>query len=351
MPYFTAEEIPDWTEMDEQSFQTLAENHRREIQFHCYRMLGSMHDAEDLVQETFLRALRGRHQFEGRSSLRTWLYRIATNGCLNVLSKRKIQRRILPDSPLNSESSGDNDTKHNSEILWLEPYPDAAWVDVPDPSPGPGTRYEMRETVRLAFMVAIQYLPPRQRAIILLRDALGWSADETARALDISVASANSALQRARATLAKEFPSGSPHAIMTSTEQNRTLLEQYVKAWETADLDGLIAMLKHDAILNMPPLPQWYRGREIIRKVLADAWSGCHAPPFRVTLTSANDQSALALYSFDRTTSRFKATALNLVEWHGESINKINLFFDTSLFPLFALPLVLSKSASSQPAR
>ena len=345
MSYITAEETPDWTEMDEQSFQTLAESHRREIQFHCYRMLGSMHDAEDQVQETFLRALRGRHQFEGRSSLRTWLYKIATNGCLNFLSRRKIHRRILPDSTPNSELGGNNDNKQNSEILWLEPYPDAAWVDVPDPSPGPGTRYEMRETVRLAFMVAIQYLPPRQRAIILLRDALGWSADETARALDISVASANSALQRARATLAKEFPSGSPNTSITSNEEQRTLLEQYVLAWEKADLDGLIAMLKQDAILNMPPLPQWYRGREIIRKVLADAWAGCHAPPFRVKLTLANGQSALALYSLDRTTSRFKATAINLIEWQGESINKINLFFDTSLFPSFGLPLALPASS------
>ena len=167
--------------MDEQSFQSLAESHRREIQFHCYRILGSVHDAEDQVQETFLRAWRSRHQFEGRSSLRTWLYRIATNTCLNFLSRREIHRRILPDSPFNHESARSSDATHDSEIHWLEPYPDAAWVDVPDPAPGPDLRYEMRETVRLAFMVAIQYLPPRQRAIVLLRDALGWSADETGR--------------------------------------------------------------------------------------------------------------------------------------------------------------------------
>ena len=204
----------------------------------------------------------------------------------------------------------------------------------------------MRETVRLAFMVAIQYLPPRQRAIVLLRDALSWSADETALALGISVASANSALQRARATLAREFPAGLPSKSEKPTEPDRTLLERYVQAWERADLDGLIAMLKKDAILNMPPLPQWYCGQQSIRKVLADAWAGCHTPPFRVIATSANDQSAFALYSLDKTTSKFKATALNLVEFQGASIGKINLFLDTSLFPFFGLPLVLSKSKS-----
>ena len=169
-------EVFNWAEMDDQTFHNLAEGYRREIQFHCYRMLGSVHDAEDLVQETFVRALRGRHRFEGRSSLRSWLYRIATNACLNALSSRAIRRRILPDSS-DQESDGNIQAEVNHEIPWLQPYPDAALGRIADTAPDPGVRYEMRDTVRLAFMAAIQYLPPKQRAVVLLRDAMGWSSE------------------------------------------------------------------------------------------------------------------------------------------------------------------------------
>lgn len=339
----TLPEVPNWAEMDEQTFQHLAEVHRREIQFHCYRMLGSVHDAEDLVQETFIRALRGRRQFEGRSSLRAWLYRVATNACLNALSRREMHRRILPDSS-DHESAGDVEAEINHEIHWLEPYPDAALDGIADAAPGPGVKFEMRETVRLAFMAAIQYLPPRQRAVVLLRDAMGWSADETAQALGMSVASANSALQRARATLAKEFPTGLPNKTPTPTGPDRNLFERYVRAWEAADLDSLIALLKQDAVLNMPPFQQWYRGQENIRMVLARAWAGCHAPPFRVIVTSANQQPACAVYSLERKTREFKAVAINLIEFQSDAIGRMNLFFDSSLFPCFGLPLVLSSS-------
>jgi RNA polymerase sigma-70 factor, ECF subfamily len=343
-------EGPNWTEMDEPTFQNLAEVYRREIQLHCYRMLGSVHDAEDLVQETFVRALRGRPQFEGRSSLRAWLYRIATNACLNSLSRRAIHRRILPDSS-DHDSAGNVEAEIHNEIHWLEPYPDAALDGIADTAPSPALRYEMRETVRLAFMAVIQYLPPRQRAVVLLRDAMGWSADETAQALDMTVASANSALQRARTTLAKEFPTGLPNEKPTPTGPDRSLLEQYVQAWEGADLDSLISMLKRDAILNMPPFQEWYRGHENIRMVLARAWSGCHAPPFRVTATSANQQPAFALYSLDRKTSEFKAVAINLIEFQGDAIGRIHLFFDSSLFPSFGLPLVLPASGRRSAAQ
>ena len=327
--------------MDEQTFQNLAEVYRREIQFHCYRMLGSVHDAEDLVQETFVRALRGRQQFEGRSSLRAWLYRIATNTCLNALSRRAIHRRILPDSS-DHDTDGNVQAEVNNEILWLEPYPDAAMDKIVDAKPDPGARYEMRDTVRLAFMAAIQYLPPRQRAVVLLRDAMGWPADETAQALGLSVASANSALQRARTTLAREFPDGLPAKSPTPTELDQNLVERFVRAWEGADLDGLVALLKRDAVLAMPPFPQWYRGPENIRMVLARAWVGhCGAPPFRVIATTANQQPAFALYSFDPQAAEFKAVAINLLEIQDGAIQRIDAFINPALFPRFGLPLTL----------
>jgi RNA polymerase sigma-70 factor (ECF subfamily) len=336
--------------MDEQTFHDLAEVYRREIQFHCYRMLGSVHDAEDLVQETFVRALRGRQQFEGRSSLRAWLYRIATNACLNALSRRAIHRRILPDSS-DQDSDGKVHAEVNNEILWLEPYPDAAMDRIADSKPDPGARYEMRDTVRLAFMASIQYLPPRQRAVVLLRDAMGWSAEETAQALGMSVASANSALQRARTTLAKEFPNGLPSKRPAPTETHRNLLERYVQAWEGADLDGLIALLKSDAVLAMPPFQQWYRGPENIRMVLARAWIGPLAPPFRLIATSANQQPAFGLYSFDQKTSGFKAVAIDLIEVQGNAIARIDAFINSSLFPRFGLPLALPGSGTPPAAQ
>ncbi len=341
-------EVFNWAEMDDQTFHNLAEGYRREIQFHCYRMLGSVHDAEDLVQETFVRALRGRHQFEGRSSLRSWLYRIATNACLNALSSRAIRRRILPDSS-DQESDGNIQAEVNHEIPWLQPYPDAALGRIADTAPDPGVRYEMRDTVRLAFMAAIQYLPPKQRAVVLLRDAMGWSSDETAQALDISVASANSALQRARTTLSKEFPKGLPNKSPTPTEPDLNLLERFVQAWEVADLDGLIALLKRDAVVTMPPFQQWYRGSENIRLVFARAWAARagHTPKSRLISTSANQQPAFGSYRFDWQTSEFKAYAMILVESQDAAIARIDGFIDSSLFPHFELPLVLPRSGGS----
>ncbi|MGA2245630.1 MAG: sigma-70 family RNA polymerase sigma factor [Verrucomicrobiota bacterium] len=343
-------EGPNWAEMDEQAFQNHAEVYRREVQFHCYRMLGSVHDAEDLVQETFIRALRGRQQFEGRSSLRSWLYRIATNACLNALSRRAIRRRILPDSS-DQDSAGNVEAEINNEIPWLQPYPDAALDGIADQAPDPGIRYEMRDTVRLAFMAAIQYLPAKQRAVVLLRDALGWSADETAKALGMSVASANSALQRARTTLTREFPNGLPNKRPAPTEPDRDLLERYVRAWEGADLDGLIALLKRDAVLAMPPFQQWYRGPENIRMVLARAWVGPLTPPFRLIATSANQQPAFGLYSFDRKASEFKAVAIDLIEIQGDAVARIDAFINASLFRRFGLPLAMPASGTPPAAQ
>jgi RNA polymerase sigma-70 factor (ECF subfamily) len=239
---------------DQDAFQRLAEPYRRELQLHCYRMVGSVHDAEDLVQETFLRAWRGIAGFEGRSSFRAWLYRIATNACLNALAGRA--RRELPEKqgpPSDQPPDRMLESGPATEIPWLQPYPDAALEGIADPAPGPDVRYEMREAVHLAFIAAIQHLPPRQRAVLLLRDVLGWSAAGTARLLDTSVMSVNSALQRARATLEKRLPAGRPSAPPAPNDRQRALLDRYVRAWESADVDGFVALLREDATVSMPP--------------------------------------------------------------------------------------------------
>src|SRR5688572_26268232 len=231
---------------DRNAFETLAEPFRKELQLHCYRMLGSIHDAEDLVQETLLRAWRGLAEFEGRASLRSWLYRIATNACLNALASRKGAQRVLPQAL--GPPSDVRPKIAAEDVPWLEPYPDAALEDIQATPLGPEARYEMREAVELAFVAAIQHLPPRQRAVLLLRDVLGSSAAEAAQLLEMSTASINSALQRARATLGAR--AGSPRLrVADDDERQRALLDRYVETWEASDLDGLIALLKSDAIL------------------------------------------------------------------------------------------------------
>jgi len=231
---------------DRHAFQQLSEPHRRELRVHCYRMLGSFHDAEDMVQETLLRAWRGLQGFDGRASTRYWLYRIATNACLNALAARASAGRVLPEtqSPATERMP---DREPASDIAWLEPYPDSALDRIADDAPGPAARYEMREAVQLAFIAAIQLLPPRQRAALLLSDVLGWSAAESARLLDSSVAAVNSALQRARATLEERLPGGPPRTAVAASDAQRALLERYVRAWESTDVDGLTALLKEDA--------------------------------------------------------------------------------------------------------
>jgi RNA polymerase sigma-70 factor, ECF subfamily len=245
---------------DRDAFHRFIEPYRRELQLRCYRMLGSLQDAEDLVQETFLRTWRGLAGFEGRASVRSWLYRIATNACLNALASRASASRVLPEMH-GPPADQVPDAGPATEIAWLDPYPDAALEGIADLAPSPEARYEMREAVQLAFVATIQHRPPRQRAVLLLRDVLGWSAIEAAGLLDASVASVNSALQRARVTLAKRFPNGRPAASPVPDDQQRALLERYVRAWEGADLDGFVALLKEDAVLSMPPYRQWYLGR------------------------------------------------------------------------------------------
>ena len=343
-----ASETPDPTTLlslakrgDGDAFQRLAEPYRRELQLHSYRMLGSLQDAEDLVQETFLRAWRGLAGFEERSSFRAWLYRIATNACLNALANRA--RRVLPQAhgaPSDQPFDRMLERGPATEIPWLQPYPDAVLEGIADPAPGPEARYEMHEAVQLAFVAAIQYLPPRQRAVLLLHDVLGWSSAESARLLDASVAAVNSALQRARATLGKHLPEDQPNPQPVPDDRQRTLLDRYLRVWESADVDGFVAMLKEDAAVSMPPWREWYRGRESLRRFFDWAWRPGGHGPFRLIPTGANRQPAFAFYCRSDIGTELRAHSIHVLSVLDDSIATLTFFLNPGLFVPFGLPLV-----------
>ena len=328
---------------DRDAFQQLVEPYRRELRLHCYRMLGSLHDAEDLVQETLLRAWRGLSGFEGRASFRGWLYRIATNACFSAIASRGSARRVLPETH-GPPSDQPPDDKPASEVAWLEPYPDTALEGIADTAPGPEARCEMREAVQLAFIATIQCLPPRQRAVLLLRDVLGWTASETAALLDASIVSVNSALQRARATLVKGFPTGRPAVNPAPNDEQRALLERYVEAWEGSDLDGFVALLKEDAILSMPPWRQWYLGRKAIRAFFVWAWDGelPGSRSSRLVPIAANRQPAFALYRCGREDPEWRAHGIELLTLQNNAIAALTIFRDPRLFAAFGLPAILA---------
>jgi RNA polymerase sigma-70 factor (ECF subfamily) len=306
-------------------------------------MLGSVFEAEDLVQETFLRAWRARERFEGRTSFRNWLYRIATNACLNALASLK-SRRVLPDtsgSPFETFPEAPA-----TEMVWLEPYPDSLLEGIVDETPGPDARYETREAVRLAFVAAIQQLPPRQRTVLLLRDVLGWSALETAQLLETSVAAANSALQRARTTLEKHYPADQLADHLTIDAGQRVLLDRYVRAWEGADLDGLVALLRDDALLTMPPNREWYRGRAAIRRFFEWVWRTNGPGPFLFVPTAGNDQPGYAQYDLSPNGREWHAHALHILTHDDNAIAALTVFRDTRLFRAFGLASVLPCEAA-----
>jgi RNA polymerase sigma-70 factor (ECF subfamily) len=322
---------------ERESFGTSVEPYRKQIRAHCYRMMGSFHEAEDLTQETFLRAWRSFHEYEGRSSIKTWLFQIATHAAIDALRQRKRLRRILPASEFASATdvpTGEPPT----DIDWLEPFPDSEIDALPDNEAGPEARYESRETVRLAFVAAIQYLPPRQRALLLLIDVLGWSAKEAAFLIGGSVASVNSALQRARSTLASRYtPSAGIEPLRLQDES--TLLERYVRAWEGKDLDGFVALLKEEATYAMPPWQHWYRGREAIRNFFGVVWP--RYGRFRLVPTRANGQPAFALYVEDKY-GEWRAHSLQVLECEGRFITGLTLFMGPlvpTLFPTFGLSI------------
>jgi RNA polymerase sigma-70 factor (ECF subfamily) len=329
------------TKLDRADFERQVEPYRRQLRAHCYRMTGSPHEAEDLVQETYLRAWRGLGGFEGRGSVKSWLYQIATNACLNHLASRKNQHRLLPEQRSRSAHevpSGPPPT----EIAWLAPYPDSLLEGIADEAPGPAARFESRESVQLAFIALIQQLPPRQRAIVLLCDVLGWSAQEAATLFGGSLVSINSALQRGRATLSKRYPDERPKALPKPDETQSALLESYVRAWESHDVDGFVSLLQEDATYAMPPFEEWYLGRESIRSFFSQVWRSYGG--FRLVATGANRQPAFGLYSTKPGESIYRAHSIQVLELRDGSISALTLFMKPpglELFPLFGLPLTV----------
>ena len=341
------------SERADQAFERLAEPFRREIKLHCYRMLGSLHEAEDAVQETYLRAWRSFSNFEAgssdeRGSFRAWLYKIATNACLSALEERKHQQRYLPDQ-LGPAGPPKMEGGPALDVPWLDPYPDANLESFADAAPNPEVRYTARESVQLAFVAAIQQLPPRQRAALMLCDVLGWASAEAATLLDGSTASINSALQRARETLSQRYSgrdSGSRLPLESqATPAQQSLLGRYLLAWEEHDVDGLVAVLKEDATVVMPPWLQWFIGRGIIGTFFAAAWktcSGLHLLP-----TFANGQPAFAMYEFSGVDKRWNAHSIHVLTLENDAISAITLFLDPHLFQDFGLPQFLPDNANS----
>jgi RNA polymerase sigma-70 factor, ECF subfamily len=280
------------------AFQTLVEPHRASLHAHCYRMLGSVQDAEDALQDTLLRAWRGLPRFEGRSSLRSWLYRIATNVCLKLIQRRP--RRVLPLDYRPAADPHDGPGAPLAEVVWLEPYTDPL-LDADAGLAAPDARYEQRESVELAFVAALQHLPPRQRAVLILRDVFGFSAAEVGEALHASPDAVHSILQRAHRAVEERLPERSQQATMRSLgdERLRRLVDSYVEAWENGDVDAILAMLTEDAVLAMPPRPNWFRGREAVGAFLA-RWPLADDRRWRLVRTVANGQLAFWGYGWDR---------------------------------------------------
>jgi RNA polymerase sigma-70 factor, ECF subfamily len=313
---------------DEAAYASLVESYRGELHAHCYRMLGSVHDAEDALQECLLRAWRALAKFEGRSSLRSWLYTIATNACLTAIEKRP--KRVLPIDYGAAADPHDPPGEPLVESVWIEPYPDEA-LGLEDGLAAPDARYEQREAVELAFIAALQHLPPNQRAVLILREVLGFSAKEVAESLETSVASVNSALQRARAAVDERVPDQSQQETLRSLgdEEIRELVDRYVDAWERNDVDQFAAMLAEDATFAMPPARTWYEGREGIRiwatlSPLSGDWR------WRTVFTRANGQPALGFYAWNEEQQAYLPFALNVLTFRGSLITNVTAFIARS---------------------
>jgi RNA polymerase sigma-70 factor (TIGR02960 family) len=321
---------------DEQAFRGLTDPHRRELHVHCYRIVGSVQDAEDLVQETLLAAWRGIEQFEGRASLRAWLYRIATNRCLNALRDSARRPQQVEVQPMEMPAP-----TRWAEPVWLQPYPDALLADLPDDSPGPEARYEARESIELAFITGLQHLPPRQRAALVLRDVLGFQAAEVAGMLDTSEASVKGALQRARATLAAHRPARERERAPTAgSVREREVVGRFADAVQSGDLDTLVALLTDDAWVTMPPAPHQYQGRAAIGAFLRNRATR-RGGPLRVVPTRANGQPAFGCYFPAPHTAIARPYGLFVLTLDGDRISDITWFSDTGLFPHFGLPRTL----------
>jgi RNA polymerase sigma-70 factor (TIGR02960 family) len=317
---------------DGEAFRALTEPFRRELQVHCYRMLGSLQDAEDVLQDTLMAAWQGLGGFEGRASLRTWLYRIATNRCLNA--RRSASRRPAKEWDI-AEYRPPEPTRF-AEIVWLEPFPDALLEGAMDAPPGPEARYEQAETISLAFVTALQVLPPRQLAVLILRDVLGFHAHEVAEMLDTTIDSVNSLLKRARAGLQRRLSTGAdrePAPAPESPSEQATVAE-FVRAYESGDLDALVGLLTDDVFLSMPPLPLEYEGIDVVRRFYGRMINSGRR--FDLVPTRANGQPAFGAYL--RAPSGIRhGTGLLVLTLTGDRICSVTRF-DTSVLPWFGLP-------------
>jgi RNA polymerase sigma-70 factor (ECF subfamily) len=320
---------------DQREFSGLTEPYRRELQLHCYRILGSLQDAEDMVQETLLRAWRRLDTYEGRASLRAWLYKIATNACFDALHKRP--RRVLPTAHSAPSDPRQPFAPPVTEPIWLEPYPDEL---IAEPETGPEARFSRHESVSLAFLAALQSLPPRQRAVLILCDVLDWRASEVAHLLEVTVPAVNSALHRARVTLKKSYHTRGLAAMSAASVDAalRPLLDRYVRAWEAADIDGLVSLLREDATLSMPPLPTWYAGREAISAAAQDMiFAGEARGRWLMQPLRANRQPAYAVYQRDEA-GAYHAFGVSVLTVEQDRVAEIITFLDPALFTRFKVP-------------
>jgi RNA polymerase sigma-70 factor, ECF subfamily len=319
---------------DERAYGELVGPHRGAVHAHCYRMLGSLEDADDALQEALLRAWRGLGRFERRSSIRTWLYKIATNSCLQLVARRP--RRRLPSGHGPAVAPHTPPGEPLSESVWIEPYPDES-LELDDRTTAPAVRYEQRESVELAFVAMLQHLPPRQRAVLLLREVLDFSANEVAELLDTTVQSVNSALQRARHTAAERVPELSQQATVRSLGDDRTrqLVASYIDAFERADVEGLVAILTEDVAWTMPPLGTWYQGLDavipfLVEYPLSDRWR--HLP------VRASGQLAVGCYLWRAEERQYAAAVLDVLTLRGDRIAEVTGFVTPRLFARFGLP-------------
>jgi RNA polymerase sigma-70 factor (ECF subfamily) len=319
---------------DENAFARLIDPYRRELYAHCYRMLASSADAEDALQDALLGAWRGLTRFEGRSSLRSWLYTIATNACLRAIERRP--KRVLPIDYGPPADPHDPTAEPLVESIWIEPVADAMLAD---PSK-PDARYEQREAVELAFIAAIQHLPARQRAVLLLRDVLGFSARETAEALHTTPVSIDSALQRAHKAVDERLPERSQQETLRSLDDRdlKRVVEGFVAAWERADVDAIVSMLAQDAVLAMPPEPTWFAGRDAIAEFLAAVPLAPTSPRHRLIATWANGQVAFGHYSWREKPNAFMRHAITVLSLRGPEIEQITFFRSSDAFTGFDLP-------------
>jgi RNA polymerase sigma-70 factor (TIGR02960 family) len=334
----TADLIGRVKDGDENAFRQLIDPYQAELQLHCYRILGSAQDAQDALQETLLAAWRGLPQFEGRSSIRTWLYRIATNSCLKAL--RSASRRPPVDLP---PLPGKDTPEPNGEgeVLWLQPYPDMMLDGLADTAPGPEARYEAAEAISLAFVAALQALPPRQRAVLILRDVLGFANSQVADIIESSEDAAASALKRARATMRDKFPAAteSQPPPRPDSPEERDLVARFTRAYQAGDVAAVVALLTEDVAVTMPPQAVEFHGRELVSRFLAATGlrPGRRA---RLVPTRANGQPAFGLYVLDQQAGIFRAVGLLVLTLSGDQVRAMT-GFDNSLLPHFGLPRTL----------